>query len=142
MDFELDQNRRSNSDTDFDLMSTIRFATPNCISLVIRCNGSDGKVQSKKQQLESRFGSYKIPATYLLHCFANSNGIHSWSWLNWIFEKYSNYLHQKRRQELEQPKFVINCNKKCNKWLKMHSKGVRVLALNLKCQLSFSGAPN
>ena len=33
LDFESDQNRRSNSDTDFDSTTTIRFATPNRISL-------------------------------------------------------------------------------------------------------------
>ena len=34
LDFELDQNWRSNSDTNFDSTMTIRFATPNGISLV------------------------------------------------------------------------------------------------------------
>ena len=34
LDFESDRNRQSNSETDFDLTMTIRFATPNRISLL------------------------------------------------------------------------------------------------------------
>ena len=37
LDFELDRNRQSNSDTDFDLTTMVQFATPNriCLSKIV-----------------------------------------------------------------------------------------------------------